>query len=118
MAGVLAPEVEQIGVQRLAGRGAVLQAGQVEGVHVHLGHEAVHRRRAAERRHAVAADEGEDLGRIVAVEVVGEHRGLHEPLAENLPQTALPQPVSAMVKCSPSGFTLCQCLAVMRCASA
>ena len=32
---------------------------------------------------------------------------------KNLPQTALPQPVSAMVKCSPSGFTLCQCLAVI-----
>ena len=83
-AGMLAPEVEQIGVQRFAGRGAVLQAGQVEGVHVHLGHEAVHRRRAAERRHAVATDEGENLGRIVAVEVVGEHCGLHEPLAEEL----------------------------------
>ena len=83
-ARVLAPELEQVGVERLAGGGEPLEGGQVVGVDVRLHHEAVHRGRAAQRRHPVAGDEREDLGRVETIEVVGEDARLHEPLAVEL----------------------------------
>ena len=81
---VLLPEVVQVGVERLARGGAVLERREVVRVDVRLHHEAVHRGRAAQRGDVPARDEVEDLVRVEAVEVVGQHARLHGPLAVEL----------------------------------
>ena len=78
---MLFPEFEQVGVERFAGRGGIDKRRQVVLVHVGLHHEAVHGGRAAERGHAVARDEPQDLVGVEAVEIVGEHACFHKPLA-------------------------------------
>ena len=77
---VLFPEVEQIGVERLACRRRVLKRREVIGVEVLRHHKTVHRRRAAHRRDLVLRDKREDLARVEAVEIVREDAGLHKPL--------------------------------------
>ena len=77
---VLFPEVEQIGVERLACGRRVLKRREVVGVEVLRHHETVHRRRAAQGRDLVLRDKRENLARVEAVEIVREDTGLHEPL--------------------------------------
>ena len=78
---MLLPELEEVGIQGLAGGSAVLKARQVEGVDVDFTDHAVHGRRAAEGGHAVLLDYVQDFFGVEAVEVVGEHAGFHDPLA-------------------------------------
>ena len=78
---VLFPKVEQIGVERLAGGGAVRKRAQIVSIHVGLHHHAVHGGRAAQRGDPVTGDQIQDLISVEAVEVVREHASLHEPLA-------------------------------------
>lgn len=44
---VLFPEVKQVGIERLAGGGAIRERAQIVGIHVGLHHHAVHGGRAA-----------------------------------------------------------------------
>lgn len=78
---VLLPEVEQVGVERLAGGGAIRERAQIVSIHIGLHHHAVHGRRAAQRGDAVTRDQIQDLIGMEAVEVVREHARLHKPLA-------------------------------------
>ena len=77
---MLFPEVEQIGVERLARGRRVLKRREVVGVEVLRHHETVHRRRAAQGRDLVLRDKRENLARVEAVEIVRKDTGLHEPL--------------------------------------
>ena len=81
---VLAPEVVEVGVERLARSGAVLELRQVVGVNVALHHEAVHRGWAAKRAHVVLAHHVEDLVATKAIEVIGKDARLHGPRAIEL----------------------------------
>ena len=77
---MLLPEVEQVGVERLAGGGAIRKRAQIVGIDVGLHHHAVHGGRAAQRGNPVSRDEVQDLVAIEAIEIVREDAGLHEPL--------------------------------------
>ena len=78
------PRQRDLGVQRLARRGEVVHARQVVGAHVLLQHEAVHRRRRAERGQLVVLDLLQQLRGHELVHVVGEDGGAGDPLAVDL----------------------------------
>ena len=77
---VLFPEVEQVGVERLARGRRILKRREIIGVEVLRHHKTIHCRRAAQSRDLVLRDKRENLARIEAIEIVRENAGFHKPL--------------------------------------
>ena len=77
---VLFPEVEQVGVERLARGRRILKRREIIGVEVLRHHETIHCRRAAQSRDLVLRDKRKNLARIETIEIVRENASFHKPL--------------------------------------
>ena len=83
-AGSFAELIEDLGVERLAGRRRVLDGRKIVLRQILLDEHAVHRGRRAERGDVILGEHGQDLRGVEAVKVVGEDRAFAQPLAVEL----------------------------------
>lgn len=111
-AGIGLPEVEEVGIECLSGRGGVLERGKIETLEILLHHQTIHRGRTAQRRDLVLVDEVEDLGRMETVEVIREDARLHDPLTVVLAPHGLAPTGVGDREVNAVGPHVSQCLAV------